>query len=283
MNANAWLQTTAGKKMALDSTVVVGRNPDCEIRLTDNSVSQRHALIHHSAKSGDWIANLSNTNKVRVNGAAIACSVRLRNGDVIELGAQKFNYRRAGKARTQRHPRSVPPPNVRIHLNSPESTLDGVILIREHRELQFISKNALLSLQTYFPVPADHGLPPAISTWLDRNLGDNTRLPLLTFLGKSRLELSIVEESSDHCLVFTRESEPISNTTIAVRLGVSPREGEVMLWVAAGKSNPEISIILGIALRTVVHHLENIFQKLGLESRHGAICLVLALSDFPSR
>lgn len=48
------------------------------------------------------------------------------------------------------------------------------------------------------------------------------------------------------------------------------REAEVLLWVARGKSNPEIAIILGLASRTVQKHLEHIFVKLAVGTRAGA-------------
>ena len=58
-------------------------------------------------------------------------------------------------------------------------------------------------------------------------------------------------------------------------LGVSPREAEVLLWVAQGKSNAEIASILGAAEGTIKRHLSNIFDKLGLDSRHAAAVRVL--------
>ena len=53
-------------------------------------------------------------------------------------------------------------------------------------------------------------------------------------------------------------------------LGLTAREAEVLLWVAQGKSNAEISTILGAAENTVKKHLQNIFEKLGIESRNAA-------------
>src|SRR5262245_34241701 len=51
------------------------------------------------------------------------------------------------------------------------------------------------------------------------------------------------------------------------RLGLTPREAEVLLWVAQGKSNAETSMITGAAEKTVKKHLTHIFEKLGVESR----------------
>jgi DNA-binding NarL/FixJ family response regulator len=54
------------------------------------------------------------------------------------------------------------------------------------------------------------------------------------------------------------------------KLGLSAREAEILLWVAQGKTNFETSIILDVAVSTVKKHLENIFTKLGVESRNAA-------------
>jgi DNA-binding CsgD family transcriptional regulator len=53
-------------------------------------------------------------------------------------------------------------------------------------------------------------------------------------------------------------------------LGLTPREAEVLLWVAQGKTNPEVAGILGIRPYTVRTHLERIFAKLAVETRHAA-------------
>ncbi|HEX7466197.1 MAG TPA: helix-turn-helix transcriptional regulator, partial [Usitatibacter sp.] len=54
-------------------------------------------------------------------------------------------------------------------------------------------------------------------------------------------------------------------------LGITPREAEVLCWVAQGKTNREIGMILGSSARTVQKHLEHVFQKIGVESRTAAI------------
>lgn len=52
---------------------------------------------------------------------------------------------------------------------------------------------------------------------------------------------------------------------------LSKREEEILRWVAAGKTNWEISIILSVSLNTIKFHLKNIFQKIGVENRWSAI------------
>jgi DNA-binding response OmpR family regulator len=58
------------------------------------------------------------------------------------------------------------------------------------------------------------------------------------------------------------------------------REAEVLVWIAAGKSNRDISQILSISPRTVNKHLEQVFVKLGVENRATAAALaVRALTE----
>ena len=61
------------------------------------------------------------------------------------------------------------------------------------------------------------------------------------------------------------------------KLGLSPREAEILLWVAQGKTNFEASIILKISAATVKKHLENIYQKLGVEGRNPATLRALEI------
>ncbi len=54
-------------------------------------------------------------------------------------------------------------------------------------------------------------------------------------------------------------------------LGLTPREAEVMAWVAQGKSNSDIATILVSSPRTVAKHIEHVFAKLNVESRTAAV------------
>ncbi|GKS89812.1 response regulator [Acidovorax sp. SUPP2539] len=64
--------------------------------------------------------------------------------------------------------------------------------------------------------------------------------------------------------------------TAAPRLppvALTPRETEVLSWLAKGKTNRDIADILGMSPRTVNKHLEHIFEKLGVETRTAAAAL----------
>ena len=58
--------------------------------------------------------------------------------------------------------------------------------------------------------------------------------------------------------------------------GLTPREGEVLRWLAAGKTDREIAALIVCSPRTVQKHLERIYVKLGVETRTAAVMRALA-------
>lgn len=63
-------------------------------------------------------------------------------------------------------------------------------------------------------------------------------------------------------------------------LRLTPRVAETLLWLAQGKTNPEIATILGISESTVEKHVLEIFQELGVETRTAAsLCAFEVLSS----
>ena len=54
---------------------------------------------------------------------------------------------------------------------------------------------------------------------------------------------------------------------------LTPRETEVLSWIAKGKTNRDVGEILGMSPRTVNKHLEHVFEKLGVETRAAAAAL----------
>lgn len=60
-------------------------------------------------------------------------------------------------------------------------------------------------------------------------------------------------------------------------ISLSARERECLLWLAKGKTRWEISIIMGISVRTVKYHLNNVRAKLGVCSREQAIVKAVML------
>lgn len=74
-----------------------------------------------------------------------------------------------------------------------------------------------------------------------------------------------------HRVLIANTHTPLSNRV----KGLSPREVTVLLWMKQGKTNWEISRILGVSERTVRFHVEGIFMKLDVSSRTQAVAVAM--------
>ncbi len=90
-----WIASRRGDRellLALDwggdpGELVIGRHYECDVVLTDPSVSRRHARIVF--RDGSWILqDLASTNGTKVNGAGVGRCV-LRPGDHLILGTER--------------------------------------------------------------------------------------------------------------------------------------------------------------------------------------------------
>ena len=80
-----------------------------------------------------------------------------------------------------------------------------------------------------------------------------------------------------------REFKPdFSSTQPLLKLGLTPRAAETLLWLSQGKTNPDIATILGISESTVKKHVQEIFEKLGVETRGAATLRALEVLSSPS-
>jgi DNA-binding response OmpR family regulator len=130
---------------------------------------------------------------------------------------------------------------------------------------------------------SDGALPPAVTQWL-RGCADNplaTRNANLTVAfhedGTHRLLVTYIGQvgPDEQLLRVAAEQTDSDEFLLHERLSVTLREAEVLLWVSRGKSNRDIAEILGLSPRTVNKHLEQMFEKLGVENRASATALAL--------
>jgi two-component system, NarL family, nitrate/nitrite response regulator NarL len=64
-----------------------------------------------------------------------------------------------------------------------------------------------------------------------------------------------------------RKAAPAADAATPPKFGLTRRELEIVIAVAAGESNREISRRLNISHETVKHHLTNIYDKVGASTR----------------
>ncbi len=67
----------------------IGREPDCDMTLADETVSRWHASLERSA--GGWLlADLGSTNGTRLNGWRVSSPMPVRSGDMVSFGAATY-------------------------------------------------------------------------------------------------------------------------------------------------------------------------------------------------
>ena len=123
-------------------------------------------------------------------------------------------------------------------------------------------------------------LPDYIQNWLARysdrkSTGVTESISLGAPGSDSKLELSVISQiGADQILLRLIDGDPKDDQLmLRNKLQLTQREAEVLLWIARGKSNRDVAEILTLSPRTVNKHLEQIFNKLGVENRTSAAAL----------
>jgi DNA-binding NarL/FixJ family response regulator len=83
---------------------------------------------------------------------------------------------------------------------------------------------------------------------------------------------------NEFLLRLAKDSSTNTSAQFSSELGLTTREGEVLSWLAKGKTNRDIAQILGLSPRTVDKHLEQIYAKLGVENRTAAAAIATSAS-----
>ena len=159
----------------------------------------------------------------------------------------------------------------------------GVVVLDDALAVELCSEQARLWLAEYFPGHRPRyrpTLPSAVLAWARSRVdAEGTGLrnpvthgePLVVTAGDRCLVIDLIVDHGKGRHVLTLAQERLFAPAASLEaFGLTPREAEVLAWIAQGKTNREIGMILGASGRTVQKHAEHIFQKLGVESRMAA-------------
>jgi len=130
---------------------------------------------------------------------------------------------------------------------------------------------------------------PQASRWLDAAFTPDNARADLKWLQSATAGAEISTPLPDHSRLLARHmgQSGASESMLLLRIAsgdaimgvrppdvpLTPRETEVLSWLAKGKTNRDIADILGMSPRTVNKHLEHIFEKLGVETRSAATAI----------
>ena len=123
-------------------------------------------------------------------------------------------------------------------------------------------------------------LPATIRSLLASRESSDKGMMLET--GGEPIEVRYISQTSDNEYLFRLIDleRPRETELLQQAFSLTGRESEVLLWLAKGKSNSEIALILGVSPRTINKHLEQIFRKLHVENRTSAAVMALKALEY---
>jgi DNA-binding CsgD family transcriptional regulator len=149
----------------------------------------------------------------------------------------------------------------------------GIAAISFDGDILFINELAERLLQTYFPGCVPGQLPEDLRRYI-QSRANPLGGPTEPYSVKNEFSELIIGSSFDTqarqlTLIFEEKVERTKNAFCS--LGLTPRESEVLFWMGKGKTDGEIAQICSVSLRTAQKHAENIYIKLGVETRTSAV------------
>lgn len=155
----------------------------------------------------------------------------------------------------------------------------GVVLLDSQGRIAWRSPQAhrwlLEAPGLHHDLPAD---AQRVSEWLQQAVAQGEARTALPD-GSHLLARHLGQAGPGETMLLLRQTQQAPDPTHQ-RLSsaaLTPRETEVLSWLAKGKTNRDIADILGMSPRTVNKHLEHIFEKLGVETRTAAAALATSL------
>lgn len=128
-------------------------------------------------------------------------------------------------------------------------------------------------------------LPEQLRLWVGHQLSRvdsadslQPRIPLLIRLEDKQVQFRLIADSECYWLLVD-EHRNCADPAALLKMGLTRRETEVLMWVTEGKTNAEISTILALSPRTVQKHMEHIMAKLAVETRTAAARIALQARD----
>lgn len=122
-------------------------------------------------------------------------------------------------------------------------------------------------------------LQPILKTWLDHKPDINSSLSVNTPSRQLRISLYSKTSNEEYLLKVLDTDTANEVGRLQVKLALTGREAEVLLWISKAKTNREIAQILGASPRTINKHSENIYKKLNVDNRTAAASKALHILD----
>jgi len=166
-----------------------------------------------------------------------------------------------------------------------EEELNSAVVVVQDLAIKHASRLAMQWLLTFFrdDPPRNDRLPDRLERWvrfwqasIDGGQSEaKPCTPLTTESDEARLHIRLLKTSRQGEVVLLLQHEFAGDCPAMLqrRLGLGPREAEVLFWISKAKTSREIATILSVTRKTVDKHVEHIQRKLGTENRTAAAAI----------
>jgi DNA-binding NarL/FixJ family response regulator len=307
---DAWLELPDGRLHRVGKECTIGRLGDCDLVLSGEGVSRRHARLAPVGKAGAHaLSDLGSTNGTFVNGLKLSQALQLGDRDMIGIGNLNLKYR-TGQAVSEMSTlvSAVAPaaPPKRILVAADTSLVgDGLLRLIERQAGWMVAGHAAEARQIMqlraqcrpeaILLDASTDGVGALSLLGDLIAADpGARIAVLLsrpdpdfiarILRRGVLACVLKSDSLEE-LVRALESVLAGSVYLSRRIaavtvrqlagtkeggrrdgpqGLTDRELEIFHLIGGAKANREIAAALGMSVKTVETHKENIKIKLGV-------------------
>ena len=157
----------------------------------------------------------------------------------------------------------------------------GVVIFDRAGTLRYVSGFSQTLIDKYYSRGdlRNDGVPARLANWIENCQSQRNADPMIS---EFTLKLELAESTLTVCISFNNlETVVLLEETVKPSaaslypLGLTRRQSEILFWVSQGKTDQDIACLLGISPRTVHKHLENIYIRLGVETRTSAMSIAV--------
>ncbi len=145
-----------------------------------------------------------------------------------------------------------------LDINLPD--MSGIKLIKEIKKKNKKSKVLMLSVHNEVEYIID-SLDNGANGYILKDSGSDELIKAINtiYSGEQYIEPALVPLLNARLVQLESESDMLKDIT--------KREKEILIYIAEGKSNIDISKYLSISEQTVKNHISNLFKKIGVKDR----------------
>ena len=114
-----------------------------------------------------------------------------------------------------------------------------------------------------------------LASWLSHAQVEGNKMRFVSGDAKLTAIYFGLSSNNEHLVRLINDDAVDEVSLLRTQFSITPREADVFLWLARGKTNREIALVLDVSPRTVNKHLEQLFKKLDVDNRTSAAAMAI--------